>query len=372
MSDPTAKRRLPKTTYSRKAPTSHSTKRRRLASTSPPPSSPLPPTSDAEDDAPIPSSLPSSPSPLPSSPPPRRSAFTFLTRTTQPPRPPAKHKKRSQPPPQPKLTQSIIDLGQALRITCRTCRMSYHPSTPDDEALHKRFHAKSVGGVDFSWAGKSGKVVWRGGGEEDVKVLLVDRRSAHAEKRKVREVMEVVDAELGAAEIADPVLWQEDGEGGDRFRVYVYVHGKKCVGLLLAERIKRAYYVLDEPTAIAATAKQLEQKELEGEEGGAKAEDNNSKPPSAIPTCTSASSSVSISSTPQKALMGVARIWTCSSSRRKGIARRLLECARSTFIYGMSVEKGLVAFSQPTESGGVLARGWFEGEEGWKVYVEEP
>jgi N-acetyltransferase len=243
--------------------------------------------------------------------------------------------------------------------------MSYHPSTPDDEALHKRFHAKSVGGVDFSCTSKSGKVVWRGGGEEDVKVLLVDRKSAPTEKRKVREVMEVVDAELGAAEIADPVLWQEDGEGGDRFRVYVYVHGKKCVGLLLVERIKRAYYVLDEPPT-----KQLEQEELEGKEGEIKTKDNDSKPPSAIST--SASSSVSISSTPQKALMGVARIWTCSSSRRKGIARKLLECARSTFIYGMSVEKGLVAFSQPTESGGALARGWFEGEEGWKVYVEEP
>ncbi|RPB08576.1 hypothetical protein P167DRAFT_608600 [Morchella conica CCBAS932] len=371
MSDPTTKRRLPKATYSRKAPTSYPTKRRRLTSTSPPPSSSLPPTSDAEEDAPIQPSLPSSPSPLPSSPPPRRSAFTFLTRTTQTPRAPAKHKKRPQAPPQPKLTQSIIDLGQALRITCRTCRMSYHPSTPDDEALHKRFHAKSVGGVDFPYTNKSGKTVWRGDGEEDVKVLLVDRKSAPAEKRKVREVVEVVDAELGAAEIADTVLWQEDGDGGDRFRVYVYVHGKKCVGLLLVERIKRAYYVLDEPTAVAATAtKQLEQKELEGKEGEGKAKGNDSKPPSAIST--SASSSVSISSTPQKALMGVARIWTCSSSRRKGIARRLLECARNTFIYGMSVEKGLVAFSQPTESGGALARGWFEGEEGWKVYVEEP
>lgn len=224
--------------------------------------------------------------------------------------------------------------------------MSYHPSTPDDEALHKRFHAKSTGGVDFTLKPPprgDQRVVWRAS-EGDAYVLGVSRTATAAEKRKAKEVMEVVDSELGAAEID---LWQKEDEevggGGERFRVYLYVQGRKCVGLCLAERIKRAYCVVDD-----------------GPQGGG--------------------GSVSVEETARPALMGVSRIWTCSSHRRRGIAARLLDCARETFIYGMHLEKSMVAFSQPTESGGSLARGWFcgdgRGKEGgvkerWAVYVEE-
>lgn len=220
--------------------------------------------------------------------------------------------------------------------------MSYHPSTPDDEALHKRFHAKSTGGVDFTLKPPQ-RVVWRAS-EGDAYVLGVNRTATAAEKRKAKEVMEVVDSELGAAEID---LWRKEGDedvgDGERFRVYLYVQGRKCVGLCLAERIKRAYCVVDDDS---------------GGGGG----------------------SVSVEETARPALMGVSRIWTCSSHRRRGIAARLLDCARETFIYGMHLEKSMVAFSQPTESGGGLARGWFcgdgRGEDGgvkqrWAVYVEE-
>lgn len=226
--------------------------------------------------------------------------------------------------------------------------MSYHPSTPDDDALHKRFHAKSVGGVDFALKPPKHHVVWRGG-EGDSHVLVVGRSAASAEKRKAKEVLEVVDSELGAAEIGEADLWADaDDGGGDRFKVYLYIRGKKCIGLCLAERISKAYCVLDDR----------------------------------LPAGKGCSSSVSVSDTAQPALLGISRIWTCSSHRRQGIAARLLDCARDTFIYGMHLEKSMVAFSQPTESGGGLARSWFcanprGGEEAgatkerWAVYVEE-
>lgn len=226
--------------------------------------------------------------------------------------------------------------------------MSYHPSTPDDDALHKRFHAKSVGGVDFAPGDKAGRVVaWRA---DDAYVLAVNRTATAAEKRKAREVLDVVDSELGAAQITERDLWGGDDEQGGRFKVYLYVRGRKCIGLCLAERIKRAYCVLDD--------------------------DESTHTPPGGKTC---SSSVSVSNTARPALLGISRIWTCSAHRRKGIAVRLLDCARETFIYGMHLEKDAVAFSQPTESGGGLARGWFRaggrGEGGvkerWAVYVEE-
>lgn len=223
--------------------------------------------------------------------------------------------------------------------------MSYHPSARDDAALHKRFHAKSVGGVDFAPKPAPAHSVWRDD-NSDAHVLVVGRTASAAEKRKAKEVLEVVDSELGAAEIAEADLWADDAGGGgggaDRFKVYLYVRGRKCIGLCLAERITKAYCVLD------------------GDD------DDDDK------RC---SSSVSVAETPTPALLGIARIWTCSSHRRQGVAARLLECARETFIYGMHVEKCMVAFSQPTESGGGLARGWFrsggETEQRWAVYVEE-
>ena len=62
---------------------------------------------------------------------------------------------------------------------------------------------------------------------------------------------------------------------------------------------------------------------------------------------------------------------------------------RERFVYGMRLGRGEVAFSQPTESGGWLARGWgygkaggegdggmredtakSNGDDGWLVYVE--
>jgi hypothetical protein len=36
----------------------------------------------------------------------------------------------------------------------------------------------------------------------------------------------------------------------------------------------------------------------------------------------------------------------------------------------MIVDKERVAFSQPTESGGNLARKWFGRQSGWHVYID--
>lgn len=356
---------LPRTTYSRKPHPTHTPKRRRLDddptpadSDSSEPSlrlSPAPPEALAAPDTPA-SSPPPPPSPLPR---PKKSQFNFFTRASAAASSSSSNRRRpirappprtQNPAPKPKLTQMTIDLGQALQTTCRACGMSYHPSTPDDDALHKRFHAKSVGGVDFALKPPKSHVVWRGsgeckgGGEGDSHVLVVGRSATSAEKRKAKEVLEVVDSELGAAEIGEADLWADGDDGGDRFKVYLYIRGRKCIGLCLAERITKAYRVLDD------------------------------RLPRVGRGC---SSSVSVSDTPQPALLGISRIWTCSSHRRQGIAARLLDCARDTFIYGMHLEKSMVAFSQPTESGGGLARNWFcanppvETKEGWAVYVEE-
>ncbi|KAL0259934.1 hypothetical protein SLS55_005677 [Diplodia seriata] len=211
---------------------------------------------------------------------------------------------------QPRLTQLQLDLGVApVQRMCKTCGMAYVPSNAEDAALHKRFHAMNVGGVDvgkgfFARSAEKGRgageIVWEKGVDGDF-VVVVGRREKVAARTRVRRVLDVVERELGAVEIPDHELWGQvaveenagnkhtrkgehvrnnisagidteieskpqkgagtNGTNGtgrnrtrgvdvmraDRFKAYLYIRGSKCVGLCLAERITEAYRVVDVP-----------------------------------------------------------------------------------------------------------------------------
>ncbi|KAI9816602.1 MAG: N-acetyltransferase O1 (Establishment of cohesion protein 1) [Pycnora praestabilis] len=278
-----------------------------------------------------------------------------------------------------RLTQTQIDLGGDIRKTCRTCGMDFIPTNIEDQALHRKFHAMNVGGIDLGTGfGKAAKLskVWEPSTVKDVRlqvgyefVMVVDRGSSLADKNKVKRALDVVNTELSAVGIDDERLWGQlpkadltklaFGAVGtessqvlvedikdrqrDRFKAFLYIKRDKCVGLCLAERISKAYRVLKE--------KALPQ----GEDAG---------------FVVSKSSSVSVSKEADCAILGVSRIWTSTLHRRQGVALKLLECAAMNTVYGMVVPKEMIAFSQPTESGGRLAEKWFGGQHVWHVYAE--
>ncbi|EON66984.1 hypothetical protein W97_06100 [Coniosporium apollinis CBS 100218] len=334
------------------------------------------------DDAACTSTPPSSPpqlrlSPLP---PKRKSVFALSKRSTLKSKPNARPlSERSdnvlKTPPgkelkkRRRLTQMQIDLGGDIRKACKTCGMEYIPSNNEDAALHRKFHAMNVGGVDIGkafddplttekvWAGDSGSFV-----------VVVDRKHTLAKRNKAKKVLELVNTELSAVGVEDEKLWSRvsvpcpqpsSGEGGStsgsstsrqdntskaaRFKVFLYIQGRKCVGLCLAERISEAHRV-EEPNEPNASA--------------------------AVIGATAQSSSISASTGIDPAMVGISRIWTSNSHRQKGIAARLLDCAAGSFLYGAKIPKDEVAFSQPTESGAKLARRWFGKEFGWHVYVD--
>lgn len=261
------------------------------------------------------------------------------------------------------LTQMQIDLGGEVRKTCRTCGMEYIPSVKEDAALHSKFCAMNVGGVDMGKAFVKDDSVKRIGSErarndEREMVVTVDRKSSIAARNRTRRVLDVVNAELSATDINDEYLWaalnpeqkiietrRGSSEGGDRrgdrFKAFLYLVHDKCVGFCLAEKISSAFGVVDGSTA--------------GEHG------------TKVLT-TPRSSSISVSTSADIALLGISRIWTSESYRGKGLAADLLECARNNFFYGVEAPKDLVAFSQPTESGGKLAERFFGARTGWHVY----
>jgi N-acetyltransferase len=249
--------------------------------------------------------------------------------------------------------------------------MQYIPSNADDAALHKKFHAMNLGGVDFTKPVIERfrkNQVWSGG--DGAFIAAVGRKDAVALRNRASDVLKVVNTELAAVPISDDELWsQTDGAGAldedekaskphaptsgntkqplvDRFKVYLYFRGNKCVGACLAERIWEAFAVLGKTDTTTQTSETCES--------------------SVAPQ----SSSISISSASDPAILGVSRIWTSNQSRKQGIASRLLETVRCDFQYGLVIEKGKMAFSQPTESGGNLARKWFGSQAGWHVYID--
>jgi hypothetical protein len=346
-----------------------------------PPSSPKAVDDIFSDDPPR-STPPSSPMPHSSSPPrpTRRPMFSSLKRKQKseptakeplsersdnvpsPPKPPARKKR---------LVQMQLDLVAEVSKMCRVCGMEYIPSHADDATLHRKFHAMNVGGVDISKA-LSEKLkqnqVWSG--ENRSFIAVIGRRDTSALRNKASEVLKVVNTELGAVSISDETLWsqtrnlisenvqvqglkegqkaQQSKKGTaeyaaiDRFKVYLFIQGQKCVGACLAERIQEAFRVLGQGDA-ACTGQ--------------------------LPADTD-SSSISIGAAATSAILGISRIWTSNLHRKHGLATRLLDSARSDFLYGMTVDKAKVAFSQPTESGGELARKWFGQRAGWLVYVD--
>lgn len=338
------------------------------------PSSPPPPaeralfSSDpAESDSGL-SSAPSSPptqlpSPVPVA---RKPAFSFLKRKRDGASEPLSEitpNARKVPRVNRKgMTQMQIDLGGEARKTCRACGMEYIPSVREDAALHKDFCAMNLGGVDV------GKVFLRDESAKTVRseravrndresVVAVDRRGSLAVRNRVRKVLDVVNAELSSAEIGDDELWgglivekverqvgkrKGDIEGverqGDRFKAFLYLLDDKCIGFCLVEKISSAFPVIDSGRGTGEVIRM------------------------------SKSSSISVSTEADVVLLGISRIWTSKSYRSRGLALDLLECARSNFFYGVQVPRTLVAFSQPTESGGRLAERWFEAGNGWHVY----
>jgi hypothetical protein len=243
------------------------------------------------------------------------------------------------------MVQMQLDLASEQRKACKTCGMEYIPSNADDAALHRKFHAMNIGGVDFTKAvveRMRKKAVWSGGNGSFV--AAIGRKDALALRNRISDVLNVVTTELAAVPISDAELWGQASSSPlvDRYKTYLYIRGQKCIGACLAERVWEAFRVLEQSNASAQTRH--------------------------LPT-ESQSSSISISSSIDPVLLGISRIWASNQHRKQGIATRLLECARSDFLYGIVVNKEQVAFSQPTESGGNLARRWFGRQAGWHVYL---
>ncbi|KAM6433385.1 N-acetyltransferase ESCO2 [Rhynochetos jubatus] len=214
--------------------------------------------------------------------------------------------------------QMIIDAGQKHfgAIVCKSCGMIYTAASPEDEAQHIQHHERYLEGLRYvGW--KKERVVaefWDG------KIILILPNDPKYAVKKAEDVREIVDNELGFKQVALSCP--------AKTKIYLFVSNEKMiVGCLVAESIKQAFRVLSEPGAAPA----LSQDPLQQHRAW---------------RC---------STEPEPAVCGVSRIWVFGPRRRKGIARRMVDVVRSTFMYGCYLSTEELAFSDPSPDGKLFA-----------------
>jgi N-acetyltransferase len=280
---------------------------------------------------------------------------------------------KAKQPPAP-LTQTRLDFGQPLApVTCSSpdCAMTYLPSSEADTALHNMYHNRHSAGIELGKPFLKAAMKWCYEVPQiPGSVVVVDRKISLPGRKTVQRVLEVVNKELGSVDISEEELWSQRPVPGsddtdesrkcDRYKAFLHVIDGKCVAIALAERIAKSYRVLP------ANATGGNMMDLEGNAGGKAMENPQYPTPSPVEH-----HALQLSRQTYPAVVGVSRIWTSKSFRRKGIANNLLDCVMNQFIYGLEIARNELAFSQPTDSGAALAKSWFEEDAGWGVYVEE-
>ncbi|XP_076612555.1 N-acetyltransferase ESCO2 [Chaetodon auriga] len=215
--------------------------------------------------------------------------------------------------------QLIIDAGQKQfgATTCSSCGMIYSADNPEDNFQHSQFHQRFLDSIRFvGW--KKERVVaefWDG------KILLVMPDDPKYAVKKAEDVRHVADSELGFQQVTLSRPSQA--------KTYLFISSERLVvGCLVAEPIRQAYRVLEQPDRYKDMTKDdfMEQHRA---------------------WC--------CSGVPERALCGVSRVWVFSLARRQRIATRLLDTVRSSFMYGGHLTKEEIAFSDPTPDGKLFA-----------------
>ncbi|KAM7395066.1 hypothetical protein PAMA_006696 [Pampus argenteus] len=211
--------------------------------------------------------------------------------------------------------QLVIDAGQKQfgAISCGSCGMVYSADNPEDNFQHTQFHQRFLDTIKFvGW--KKERVVaefWDG------KILLVMPDDPKYAVKKAEDVRRVADNELGFQQVTLSRPTQA--------KTYLFINTERMVvGCLVAEPIRQAYRVLEQPEQHKDMMKDdfMERHRA---------------------WC--------CSTVPEQALCGISRIWVFSLARRQGVATRMLDTVRSSFMYGSHLTKEEIAFSDPTPDG---------------------
>ncbi|XP_007255474.3 N-acetyltransferase ESCO2 [Astyanax mexicanus] len=215
--------------------------------------------------------------------------------------------------------QLIIDAGQKQfgATTCEACGMLYSVDSPEDNFQHTQFHQRFLDTIKFvGWKKERGMAeFWDG------KIILVLPDDPKYATKKAEDVRRIADTELGFQQVSL--------SSPKAAKTYLFINSDRMVvGCVVAEPVRQAFRVLEQPEKPKDMTKEdfMERHRA---------------------WC--------CSTVPEKAICGISRIWVFSMMRRKGIATRMLDTVRNSFMYGSHLTKDEIAFSDPTPDGKLFA-----------------
>ncbi|CUS20998.1 LAQU0S02e03378g1_1 [Lachancea quebecensis] len=255
-----------------------------------------------------------------------------------------------------KLTQSVLRLdgNDSAPRRCHECGMTFSPHISSDVNLHEKYHVLHLNGR--KWSMKWGDIIEKYQLNREtsealhVNLQLIQNRgpwslaSSHtalshdyvaqisasrkSEVMATLDIMEIVNDELKAPQNENHFwshLYERDGISDFKGQTkptgtaFVYVSNKRAVGVITLEylnsRDERGRWMIYDTAGIVS----------------------NVKP---------------------SFKLGISRVWVCKQQRGRGIGTRLLEAARKYAVPGFELEKLDMAWSQPSESGGKLAKSY--------------
>ncbi|OVA07137.1 N-acetyltransferase ESCO [Macleaya cordata] len=261
--------------------------------------------------------------------------------------------------------QFHLELGQSdfLLHTCSTCGLKYARGDEGDEKVHKEFHKTYTHGIQFK--GWCNERLISMNSSESTRIILVLDGDPTAQMNKVREVIKVIEGELGLSE-----GWLLH----KHCKVYLFISTKRIVGCLVTEPIKTAYRVISN-SVIRRSSNDTNAKAARSNStilrfGNVNFQQEVMKTvPSVnrLEVFEDPNGVIRCEEEAVAALCGIRAIWVTPSNRRKHVATKLLDAARKSFCMGYVLETSQLAFSQPTSAGKLLASK-YSGTESFLIY----
>ncbi|XP_071449477.1 N-acetyltransferase ESCO2 [Hetaerina americana] len=218
------------------------------------------------------------------------------------------------------LEQLVIDAGQKSLApsTCPECGFYYMSGDPDEKRMHLKYHNSSKPAIrhtGWKWERVAAKF-------PDGLVVHVCPSDPKPWWSKIELILETANQDLGISFAS---------QLSKHAHAYFYVSNQVVVGCVIVEPIRVAYRMLE------VDRKELERVKEPGDKIAMEAPSFCSNTPVRGSRC------------------GINRIWTCPSERRKGVATKMLDAVRATFVYGHILKLSEIAFSDPTPMGMSLA-----------------
>ena len=248
--------------------------------------------------------------------------------------------------------QSILALPSNFKkITCPTCDMTYNPHISQDKLLHNKYHTNFINGIPWNYktdndvliienftlvetpklnsTGKSLKLTktrhtFKGS-------IICINKSNKRHIQKVELLLSMVNQELNASQ--DSGQWKKPEF--DKSKAFVIIIDNKAIGLCTTDTIQpdQGRWMIHKTQSIV---------------------------PNQIN---------------RNVVIGISRIWISRKWRQYGLGKKLLNVVLKNSIYSVQLLKNQVAFSQPSFSGGMLAKSFNgvihkSGEMLLPVYIE--